>query len=483
MKPSLQLKQDIQLSLTPQLQQAIYLLQLSSVELQHEIQHYLESNPLLEVVDLDYPSTHEEPLTQQELTQGNEESFETLDLSTHSDSAPDFDENHWETSYNAEENLPNYHFNNEFNLEQNAAELDLKQELLWQIDTLNLSDAEHLAAYFIIDSLKSNGFLAQTAKEIFAELHNKVAINSTQFENLRNRIQQLDPAGCACEDLREFLLLQLSSAAQNTPYRNDAIYLLRRHEHLLAKHDYTLLKKRSRFSDERLKNALSLIQNLYSEPYNSFSEAQIEYITPDLYVTKRQNTWQVQLNHSNQIQLKINPDYEILAHKTTQAQEQQYLQSNLQEARWLIRSLKNRDETLLKVANKIIELQQDFLEQGEIAMKPLTLAQIADAIGMHESTVSRATTGKYIHTPRGVLELKFFFSSQINTNEGDDCSSTAIRAMIKSMVNEENTKKPLSDNKITQLLEQQGIQIARRTVAKYREEMAIPPSSKRKRLN
>lgn len=475
MKPSLQLKQGLQLSLTPQLQQAIHLLQLNSVELQQEVQQYLDSNPLLELVEAQESLQAEDSTNEQ-----TDDSFEAVDLSADQLNNEYELEESW-NHYSAEEQRYSGH-TTAARIEQNASEPNLRQKLLWQINTLDFTDKETIAAYFIVDSLTSNGFLSQTPKEIFSALASQSEISFSEFESVRQRIQQLEPSGCASEGLSDFLLWQLIALPRHTDYRQDAIYLLKRHSHLLAKHDYALLQRRSRFDEQHLKAIITLIQSLKTEPYHSTAEQHNHYIEPDLYVSKQQGRWQVQLNDNKHIALQINPYYAGLAQQVKRSEDQQYIQNNLQEARWLIRSLNNRFDTLLKVAEKIIEYQQDFLEQGNIAMQPLTLAQIAQAIDMHESTVSRATTEKYIHTPQGVFELKYFFSSQINTETGSDCSSTAIRAMIKSMVAEENTQRPLSDNKIAQLLEQQGIQIARRTVAKYREELAIPPSNQRKRL-
>lgn len=472
MKQSLQLKQGLQLSLTPQLQQAIYLLQLNSLELQQEIQLYLESNPLLEL------EPHESlPIDESNETDDN---FETLDLS--SDAINNLSEEEWNSTYATNDSHYPQASLSELLPEDNASSFDLKHDLLWQLNLIELNNEQLVCAYFLIDYIGDNGLLTQPAKDVYNNLQQSIKLSFGEFEHVRQEIQQLDPTGCACESLAEFLLLQLQAISKETPFRQDAIYLLKRHAHLLAKHDYALLQKRSRFDQERLEQSLSLIQGLKPEPYTQISATNSAAISPDLLVTKHQQQWLVQLNRDNQIPLKINQQYVDLAKQIKHSDDQQYIQNNLQEARWLIRSLQNREETLLKVASKIIDFQQEFLEHGEIAMAPLTLAQIADAIDMHESTVSRATTGKYIHTPRGMFELKFFFSQQMATNSGDDCSSTAIRAMIKSMVENEDTQRPLSDNKITQLLKQEGIQIARRTVAKYREELFIPPSNERKRL-
>ena len=295
-------------------------------------------------------------------------------------------------------------------------------------------------------------------------------------------IQLFDPIGVASRDLQDCLLVQLRQLPPKTPFLNDAITIVDRHIKLLGNHDYAQLKRRTRFKEGRLKEAIALIQSLTPTPGDIIDSNNTEYIEPDVYVKKHEGQWVIELNQDCTPRLKINNHYASMVKRADNSDDNTYLRNNLQEARWFIKSLQSRNETMLKVANKIVEHQRGFLDYGEEAMKPLVLHDIAKDIDMHESTISRVTTRKYMHTTRGIFELKYFFSSHVSTEEGGECSSTAIRAIIKKFIANENSKKPLSDNKIATLLEEQGIKVARRTVAKYRESMAIPPSNERKRL-
>jgi RNA polymerase sigma-54 factor len=258
--------------------------------------------------------------------------------------------------------------------------------------------------------------------------------------------------------------------------------LIKRHLNLLGTRDYSSLMRRMRLKEHELKEVVDLIQMLNPAPGDQFDTQASEYVVPDVVVKKHEGVWRVFLNNDLSPRLSINETYASLIKRGDTSSDNQYLRDQLQEARWFIKSLESRNETLLKVANCIVEVQQDFFDQGEEAMKPLILQTVAEAIDMHESTVSRVTTQKYMLTPKGLFELKYFFSSHVGTTAGGECSSTAIRAMIKRAVAAENAKKPLSDSKLAQQLEEQGIKVARRTVAKYRESMNIPPSNERKRL-
>jgi RNA polymerase sigma-54 factor len=258
--------------------------------------------------------------------------------------------------------------------------------------------------------------------------------------------------------------------------------VLETHMGLLANRDYATLQRRARLSERDLTAVLTLIQTLNPRPGSSLSAADTEYVVPDVFVTRRKRRWTVELNAEATPRLRIHADYASLVRRADSSSDNQFLKDNLQEARWFLKSLQSRNETLLKVATCIVEHQRNFLEYGPEAMKPLVLAEIADAIGMHESTISRVTTRKYMHTPRGIFELKYFFSSHVGTASGGEISSTAIRALIRKLTDDENPRKPLSDSRIAQILAEQDIRVARRTIAKYRESMAIPPSNERKRL-
>ncbi|MEP1594518.1 MAG: RNA polymerase factor sigma-54, partial [Halieaceae bacterium] len=297
-----------------------------------------------------------------------------------------------------------------------------------------------------------------------------------------HRLQRFEPTGVCSRDLRECLLIQLQQLPADTPWLEQARILVNRHISQLGSGDYAQILRRTRLKEEELKEVLALVQTLDPYPGESIGEDSTEYIVPDVFVSKRNGRWVVELNPDIAPRLRINDEYAGLIKRADTSSDNTFLRDNLQEARWFLKSLHSRNETLMKVASKIVERQRNFLEYGEEAMKPLVLHDIAEEVEMHESTISRVTTRKYMHTPRGIFELKYFFSSHVATTSGGECSSTAIRALIRKLVTAENPRKPLSDNKITQLLEEQGIQVARRTVAKYRDTLFIPPSNERKRL-
>lgn len=476
MKQSLQLNLGTQLTLTPQLQQAIKLLQMSTLDLQQEIQQALDSNPLLEVEENFDDEPQERNLDDSEQTLGQAEA-ENLPDQLPVDSQ-------WEDTYSDyQPSLTNT--NQEIQFAEKDTQADtLKDHLYWQLNLTRLVDSDRIMATAIIDAVNHDGFLSIDAQSIFQGLQESILPEAEfeEFEAVRKLIQQFEPIGVASCNLQECLLIQLEQLSANTPFRNDAITIVSNHLHLLGNHDYAQLKRKTRFKEGRLTQAVLMIQQLNPTPGSMIDDGQTEYITPDVYVNKNNNAWVVSINNGCSPTLRINSLYAQMSKQTKNTSDKEYIKNNLQEARWFIKSLQSRNETLLKVASKIVEYQQGFLEHGEEAMKPLTLSSIAEEIGMHESTISRATTRKYMHTHRGIFELKYFFSSHVATDTGGECSSTAIKAMIKKLVQQENVKKPLSDNKITSILSEQGIDVARRTVAKYRESMAIAPSNERKRL-
>jgi RNA polymerase sigma-54 factor len=296
------------------------------------------------------------------------------------------------------------------------------------------------------------------------------------------RIQQFDPTGVGARDLAECLLLQLNQLAPDTPRLAQARVLVTEHLDVLAARDFAALKRKLKLSEAELTEVVQLIQSLNPRPGSSVSSESPEYVVPDVLVARKNGRWHVELNAEATPRLRINDTYASLVKRADNSSDNTFLRDNLQEARWFLKSLQSRNETLLKVATKIVEHQRGFLEYGEEAMKPLVLHDIAEAVDMHESTISRVTNRKYMHTPRGIFELKYFFSSHVSTSSGGEVSSTAIRALIKKLTAEENPRKPLSDNKIAAILAQQNINVARRTVAKYRESLSIPPSNERKRL-
>jgi len=303
--------------------------------------------------------------------------------------------------------------------------------------------------------------------EVFAVLH---------------ALQLFEPSGVCCHDLQECLLVQLRQLAPDTPRLEEARLLVSRHIAQLASGDRKQILRRLKLSEEALRETMALIQSLNPYPGDDVGEDDTQYVIPDVFVRKRNDRWSVELNPDIAPKLRINDQYASLIKRADNSPDNNYLRDNLQEARWFLKSLQSRNETLMKVATKIVERQRGFLDYGPEAMKPLVLHDIAEEVEMHESTISRVTTQKYMHTPRGIFELKYFFSSHVSTTSGGECSSTAIRAVVKKLVAAENPHKPLSDNKITQLLAEQGINVARRTIAKYRDALLIPPSNERKRL-
>jgi len=519
MKQSLQLKLGTSLTMTPQLQQAIKLLQLSTLDLQQEIQEALDSNPLLEISEQDGSAEdttaaqdkNERDENQQQLENAhdthqssesnineqlasdaqnhNNSDHDGLDINATGDSSLPEDlpvASQWDDIYQPEYQGSSLSapISDEMNWdERNTSAETLQDQLYWQLNLTKLVDSDREMAHAIIDAIEPSGFLSLEPEDIFNNLPESLDVEFEDFEAVRQLIQLFEPVGVASTGLQECLLVQLNQMPNNTPFVNDAKLIVSRYLKLLATHDYAQLKRKTRFKEGRLRETIELIQGLTPHPGDAVDSGDTEYITPDVYVKKEQDAWTVELNGDCAPKLRINDTYASMIKRADNSEQNTYIRNNLQEARWFIKSLQSRNETLLKVASKIVEHQRGFLEHGEEAMKPLILADIAQEVDMHESTISRVTTRKYMLTPRGIYELKYFFSSHVGTDSGGECSSTAIRAMIKKLISQENSKKPLSDNKLATLLGEQGIKVARRTVAKYRESMNIPPSNERKRLS
>jgi RNA polymerase sigma-54 factor len=366
----------------------------------------------------------------------------------------------------------------------------LQDHLRWQLNLTPMTDVDQLIATSIIDAIDHDGMLTLTIDDITTSLNPArlpgsdvdVAIEQDEVVAVLKRIQQFDPTGIAARDLAECLVLQLQQLGPDIAWQAEAINLVRDHLDLLAARDFATLKRKTRLAEEDLSQVVQLIQSLNPRPGSHITSDEPEYIIPDVLVRKNNGRWVVELNPESTPRLKINAGYAGLIKRADASPDNVFLKDNLQEARWFLKSLQSRNDTLLKVSTRIVEHQRGFLEYGEEAMKPLVLHDIAEAVEMHESTISRVTSRKYMHTPRGIFELKYFFSSHVSTNTGGEVSSTAIRALIKKLTAEENPRKPLSDNKIAAILADQNIKVARRTVAKYRESLAIPPSNERKRL-
>lgn len=504
MKLSLQLKNSQSLTMTPQLQQAIKLLQLSTLDLQQEIQEALDSNPMLEVSEDETQNSESSEREQNERDQAAEPSADSEQQNTEeppaSESTPvEMEKNNdipddlpvdtgWDDIYQSGSSgtAPSSGDNNENMLEtRNAAGETLYDQLVWQLELTPFSDIDKTIAFSIVEAIDENGYLTITPEDICetVQLNNKeYDLELDEVMAVLHRIQQFEPTGVAAQNLQDCLLIQLRQLPEDTPWREEALLVISVHIDLLGNRDFKQLIRRSKLKEEELKEVLGLIKTLSPQPGQAISTSHAEYVIPDVIVTQKNGRWRVELNPAVAPRLRINNGYASLVRRADNSADNNFLRDNLQEARWFIKSLQSRNETLLKVATRIVEFQQGFFEYGEEAMKPLVLHEIAEHVEMHESTISRVTSNKYMHTPRGLFELKYFFSSHVSTESGGECSSTAIRAIIKKLIAAENPKKPLSDNKITELLKEQQINVARRTIAKYREALSIPPSNERKRL-
>ena len=515
MKTSLQIKMGQQLTMTPQLQQAIRLLQLSTLDLQQEIQEALDSNPMLESEEFDDNSdsgnesdndsrnsdsdnndrdSREASSDNQDYDNSYEDNAyddqsgqESLDEQWSSEKLPDDlpVDSQWEDTYQVSAGVASSSgpADEDFDYDSRYATSDnLQDHLLWQLNLTPMSDADREVATMLIDGVDDDGYLHTTVEDVIEAMDPSLEIEEEEVMAVLHRLQQFDPAGVFCRDLRECLLLQLHQLPQGTPWLTEAQLIIRDHIDLLGSRDYQSLMRRTKLKEDDLKSVMRLIKELNPKPGAGIASEESEYVIPDVIVRQIRDEWRVELNPEIAPKLRVNADYASLIRRSDSSADNTFLKDHLQEARWFIKSLQSRNDTLLKVATKIVEFQIDFFEEGDEGMKPLVLHDIAEAVGMHESTISRVTTQKYMHTPRGIFELKYFFSSHVSTDSGGECSSTAIRAMIKKLIADENTRKPLSDNKIATMLGEKGIKVARRTVAKYREAMLIPPSNERKQL-
>jgi len=496
MKQTLQLRLGQHLTMTPQLQQAIRLLQLSSLELQTEIQEILDSNVMLESTE---DSESSNPQDSEKDLPSNDKQDSSLDLqnNTVSDELPtdipdDLPSDNWEDTF---DNLPvstssqNTDYSNQTYEIGNDRTESLQESLNWQLNLTSFSDLDRVIATHIIDAINDDGYLSVTTQDILTNIINDRdndrdadEVELDEIEAVLHRIQTFDPPGIAARNLQDNLSIQLSLLNSDEPDFILATNLIAEHFDLLANRDYQLIMRRMKLTEEQLSNVLDVITSLNPRPGSQITDQKPEYVIPDVSVKKINGTWKVRLNKDNTPSLRINSHYASLIKSVKSSADSSTLKDHLQEAKWFIKSLSSRNDTLLKVANSIVKHQRAFLDYGDEAMKALVLHDIAEEVEMHESTISRVTTKKYMHTPRGIFELKYFFSSHVSTTNGGECSATAIRALIKKLVSSENRKKPLSDNKLAEILSEQGIKIARRTIAKYREALAIPPSNERKRL-
>ncbi len=481
MKLSVGLKVANSLSLTPQLQQAIRLLQLSSLELEQEIQIQLDSNPLLEKIE-------EESLTESLAALENKES-DDLTTELNADHLPDDlpVDTEWDDVYTHQSTaLATPEF--EEREDNRQVQLSLKEHILEQVNLLHFSKIDQLIAYCIVDALDDKGFLDAeieeiilAAQQLLSEMDIEEEIEEDEVLVVLKHIQRLDPLGIGSRNLAECLKVQLEFLPKDVEYLNEAKNLLQYYELLIA-NDLNKLLKQTGLTKDQLKFAINLLKTLKPYPGMDFDRQESDYQIPDVVVSKKDLHWQVQLNPDVLPKLRINSFYSSMIRRADQSEDNLYLRNQMLDAKNFIKSIDERHKTLLKVASCIVEHQKAFLEIGPEAMKPLVLRDVAEEVELHESTVSRVTTNKYMLTPRGLFELKYFFSSHVGTTAGGEASSTAIRAMIKKLVANENPRKPLSDNVIATLLKDEGIEVARRTVAKYRESLHIPSSSERKVL-
>lgn len=502
MKQSLQLKLGQQLTMTPQLQQAIRLLQLSTLDLQTEIQEALETNPMLDVAEDDSAGDYNGDGPELDFTNGKEavnkgEDLERASRDDREDHSPDGEwsneiptelavDTSWDDVYQSAPSgtglsRPD---NEDMDFESRRGTSESLQDYLaWQLNLTPMSDLDRQVADAIIDAVGPSGMLVQSIDDIWQGLVKDFPeLEMDEVMAVLHRLQQFDPPGVASQDLAECLQLQLLQLPKTLPSYDVAMNLVQHYLPLLGSRDFKQLMRKLRVKESELQEAIRIIQSLNPRPGERIGDDTTEYVVPDVFVKKENNRWMVQLNPDIAPKLRINPDYASLVRRADSSNDNTFLRDNLQEARWFIKSLQSRNETLLKVATCIVERQQAFLDHGPEAMKPMVLHDVAEMVEMHESTISRVTTQKYMHTPQGIFELKYFFSSHVSTESGGECSSTAIRAIIKKLVAAENPRKPLSDSKITALLEEQGINVARRTIAKYRESLGIAPSNERKRL-
>jgi RNA polymerase sigma-54 factor len=474
LKPSLQLKLGQQLTMTPQLQQAIRLLQLPALELQAHIRELLETNVMLEPVDEGHEEgvdasalEHTAPPEAAETQEGPRESaVEVLDEDWGEHSVGPA-----ETPWSGDEDDRQQEF-------ADSAGQSVQEYLLWQLELAKLAPRELAIARAIVDAISDDGYLTEPLEEIANTLRPEIHCELAEVEAALAYVQALDPPGIGARSVGECIELQLRQIDPATPGLNAAIEIARHHLERIAGRELAVVKRELRASDEELACALALVRSCHPRPGATVSAGAAEYVVPDVFVRRTEHGWAVEINSATLPRVRLNQSYASLigrnsSHATMRAQ--------LQEARWLLKSLEIRHETLIKVARSIVERQTAFLEHGEEHMRPMILKDIAEAIGMHESTISRVTSGKYMHTPRGVFELRYFFSSHVEGADGSGTSSTAIRAKIRKLVKDEDAESPLSDGRIAELLSAEGIPVARRTVAKYREAMGIPPSNERRR--
>ena len=470
MKPTLQLRIGQQLTMTPQLQQAIRLLQLPTLELQAQIQQALETNVLLEAEEEFDPTTSLEALAEgdRNVNEASESDEPVVEVSEE-----------WPEPTAAESETP-WSGSGDGAIEfEDEAGQTLQDHLVWQLELAHLPTTAMTIGRALIDAINDDGYLTETLQAITEAVAPEIRASESEVEAVLAIVQQFDPPGVAARNVGECVELQLRQLDPKTPGLDTALILAHQHLELVAEQQFSLLQRQMHCSGEELDVALALVRSCHPRPGSTIQPVRTEYVVPDVYARRSPQGWLVEMNPASVPRLRLNESY---AGMITRAADHAVLRTQLQEARWLLRSLEIRNDTMLRVARSIVERQSAFLDRGEESMQPMILRDIADAVQMHESTISRVTTGKYLHTPRGVFEFWYFFSSQVPGDDGAGISSTAIRAKIRKLVAQESPARPLSDSQIAEMLSTDGVQVARRTVAKYRELLGIPTSSARKRV-
>ena len=475
MKPSLQLKLSQHLALTPQLQQSIRLLQLSTLELEQELEKFLQENPLLEREEIEYAAPQASTTSTSE---GETASTEKSEAEPEPPSSSAEDES-WlgeESSYSSSAGTFDDD-DNDIYQDVQAATTSLREHLSWQLGLMSIPDRDRTLVQCLIEALDDDGYLTQSLDDLAETLPPELEIEPEELQIALRHLQHFDPTGVGARNAQECLALQLDVLpADETQIL--ALKIVRKHLDLLAGRDFVKIKKLIECDDDQLREAQFLIRSLNPRPGAQYAALDARYITPDVVVRKIRGQWTVNVNSDAFPRLRINSLYAQILSK----QRGSGLAGQLQEARWLIKNVQQRFDTILRVAQAIVDRQRQFFDHGEVAMRPLVLREIADLLGLHESTISRVTTQKYMATPRGIFELKYFFGSHVATDAGGACSATAIRALIRQLIGAEEPKKPLSDSQISEVLGQQGIVVARRTIAKYREALNIPPVKLRKTI-
>ena len=476
MKPTLQLRMGQQLTLTPQLRLAIRLLQLSAADLELEINQAVDSNPLLEREE----DESEAPMA--DASESVPEPNGDRPVEPVAETSGDFDDSDSpDFRWDDDRASGGGGFDGEDREEGQAAPLDLHEHLNWQLHLSHLSRRDILIGQALIEAISEDGYLAVPFEDIQAALQPELIVSFPDIETVLHLVQHFDPVGVGARSLSECLGVQLGLLDPATPGLALARLIVGRHLDVLARHGAAKLAAQLRESVQAVDIAVALLRSLDPKPGAQIGGGETEFIVPDAIAYRQGGVWKVATNQGNQPRIGINRQYERMIGTSTR-EDDSYLRAQLQEARWLIKSLETRADTLLRVARSIVRQQSGFLEHGPQAMRPLTLREVAEEVGLHESTISRATTRKYLRTPRGTFEFKYFFSSGIATDSGGDASATAIQAMLRRQIEKENPRSPLSDAKLAEILKADGIPVARRTVAKYREAMNIPSSNDRQRL-